>query len=119
MIHQNGRKKLNIKAPHKRALLRNQAIHMINYGHLVSTKARAKETQRFVERIVTIAREGNTFNARRRVHALLPYDASAVVKLFKDIAPQYVTRPGGYTRLIPLGKRMSDTATVARLEWVK
>ena len=118
MIHQNGRKKLNLKAPHRRALLRNQAIHMINYGHLTSTKARIKETKRFVERIVTIAREGNTFNARRRVHALLPYDAEAVVKLFKDIAPQYVSRPGGYTRTIPMGKRMSDTATIARLEWV-
>ena len=119
MIHQNGRKKLNVKAPHKRALLRNQAIHMINYGHLTSTKARIKETQRFVERIVTIAREGNMFNVRRRVHALLPYDADAVVKLFKEIAPQYVSRPGGYTRIVPMGKRMSDTATIARLEWVK
>jgi len=119
MVHQNGRKKLNLKAPHRRALLRNQAIHMINYGHLVSTKARVKETKRLVERIVTIAREGNTFNARRRVHALLPYDVAAVIKLFKEIAPQYVSRPGGYTRVIPMGKRMSDTATVARLEWVK
>jgi len=118
MVHQNGRKKLNLKAPHRRAMLRNQAIHLINYGHLVSTKARIKETQRLVERAVTIAREGNTFNARRRVHALLPYDVDAVSKLFKDIAPKYVSRPGGYTRTIPLGKRMSDTATVTRLEWV-
>ena len=119
MIHQNGRKKLNLKAPHRRALLRNQVIHMIKYGHLVTTKARIKETRRLLERAVTIARDGNTFNARRRVHALLPYDAKAVVKLFTEIAPQYVSRPGGYTRIIPLGKRMSDTATVARLEWVK
>ena len=119
MRHLSGRKKLNLKAPHRRAMLRNQAIHMINYGHLVSTKARVKETRRLVERIVTIAREGNTFNVRRRVHALLPYDVDAVIKLFKEIAPQYVSRPGGYTRIIPLGKRMSDTATVARLEWVK
>lgn len=118
MVHQNGRKKLNLKAPHRRALLRNQAIHLINYGHLVSTKARIKETQRLVEHAVTIAREGNTFNARRRVHALLPYDVDAVLKLFKDIAPKYVSRPGGYTRTIPLGKRMSDTATITRLEWV-
>jgi len=118
MIHQNGRKKLNLKAPHRRALLRNQAIHLIKYGHLVSTKARVKETKRLVERVITIAREGNTFNARRRVHAILPYDTNAVIKLFKDIAPQYVSRPGGYTRIIPMGKRMSDTATIARLEWV-
>ena len=119
MIHQNGRKKLNLKAPHRRAMLRNQAIHLIKYGHLVSTKARVKETQRLVERVVTIARVGNEFNARRRVQSLLPYDTDAVIKLFKEIAPQYVSRPGGYTRVIPMGKRMSDTATVARLEWVK
>lgn len=118
MIHQNGRKKLNLKAPHKKAMIRNQAIHLIKYGQLVSTKARVKETRRFIERAVTIAREGNTFNARRRVQALLPYDANAVVKLFTDIAPKYVSRPGGYTRIISLGKRMSDTADVARLEWV-
>ena len=118
MVHQNGRKKLNLKAPHRKALLRNQAIHLIKYGHLVTTKARIKETRRLVERVVTIARVGNDFNARRRVHALLPYDVDAVITLFKDIAPQYVSRPGGYTRIIPLGKRMSDTATVARLEWV-
>ena len=118
MVHQNGRKKLNLKAPHRRALLRNQVIHLIKYGHLVSTKTRIKETRRLAEQVITIARDGNTFNARRRVHALLPYDSAAVIKLFKDIAPQYVSRPGGYTRIIPLGKRMSDTATVARLEWV-
>lgn len=118
MVHQNGRKKLNLKAPHRRALLRNQTIHLIKYGHLVSTKARVKETKRLVERVVTIAREGNNFNARRRVHALLPYDVDAVIKLFTKIAPQYVSRPGGYTRVISLGKRMSDTASIARLEWV-
>ena len=118
MVHQNGRRKLNLKTAHRKALLRNQAIHLIKYGHLVSTKARIKETRRLVERVVTIARDGNEFNARRRVHALLPYDDAAVIKLFKDIAPQYVSRPGGYTRIIPLGKRMSDTATIARLEWV-
>ena len=118
MIHQNGRKKLNLKSGHRKALLRNQVIHLIKYGYLVSTKARVKETRRLAEQVVTIAREGNTFNARRRVHALLPYDSEAVIKLFKELAPQYVSRPGGYTRIIPLGKRMSDTATVARLEWV-
>jgi len=119
MVHQNGRKKLNCKAPHRRSLLRNQVIHLIKFGHLVTTKARVKEVRRLAERAVTLARDGNTFNARRRVHAMLPYDKKAVLKLFIEIAPQYVKRPGGYTRIIPLGKRMSDTATIARLEWVK
>jgi len=118
MRHQSGRKKLNRKSPHRRAMLRNQVIHLITYGHLVSTKVRVKQTQRLAEKVVTVARQGNTFNARRRVQALLPYKKEAVIKLFQEIAPKYVDRPGGYTRVIPLGKRVSDTATIARLEWI-
>ncbi len=118
MKHQNGRKKLNQRSPQRMSMLRNQVIGLIIHGHLVSTKARVKQVQRFAEKMVTIAREGNTFNARRRVHALLPYKKEAVIKLFQEIAPGYVNRPGGYTRVIPLGKRTSDTAILARLEWV-
>jgi len=119
MNHQNGRKKLNLAAPHRRALLRNQAITLINYGHIASTKARLKEVQRFVEKLVTIARAGNSYSLRRRVKALLPYDDSALTTLFTEIAPRYTVRPGGYTRIIPLGCRVSDTAPIARLEWVE
>ena len=118
MMHQNGRKKLNMKSSHRTSVLRNQAIHLITFGHLTTTRARVKEVQRLVEKTVTIAREGNNFNARRKVHALLPYKEEAVIKLFAEIAPKYTERPGGYTRVINLGKRASDTATIARLEWV-
>lgn len=119
MNHQNGRAKLNLRAPHRRALLRNQVIHLITYGKLTTTKATAKEVQRLAEKVVTIAREGNNFNARRRVLALLPYKEEAIVKLFNEIAPKYVSRPGGYTRLISLGRRVSDTASVGLLTWVE
>jgi len=118
MNHQNGKAKLNLKPSHKRSLLRNQVIHLITYGQLITTKARVKEVRRFAEKLVTIAREGNNFNARRRVKALLPYKEEALVKLFKEIAPQYVERNGGYTRIISLGRRVSDTAPIAKLEWV-
>ncbi len=118
MKHQSGRAKLNVKPSHKRSLVRNQAIHLITFGHLTTTKARVKEVQRFTEKLVTIARKGNNFNARRRVLALLPYKQEAILKLFNDIAPRYTERPGGYTRVIPMGRRTSDTATIARLEWV-
>lgn len=118
MRHQNGRKKLNLKSSHKRSLIRNQTIHLITYGHLVSTRPTVKEVQRFAEKLVTLAREGNHFNARRRAKALLPYKDEALIKLFAEIAPRYAQRPGGYTRVISLGRRISDTAPVARLEWV-
>lgn len=118
MIHQSGRKKLNMKSPHRKAVLRNQVLHLIEYGHLVTTKPRVKEVRRLAEKVVTIARDGNTFNARRRVQALLPYKPNIVLKLFNEIAPRYTDRPGGYTRMIPFGRRPSDTAPIARLEWV-
>lgn len=118
MQHQIKKTKLNRAPSHRRAMIRNQAITFILHGHLTSTKARVKEVQRFTEKLITLAREGNTFNVRRRVTALLPYDNNALDKLFKEIAPRYVTRPGGYTRVLSLGRRESDTAPIARLEWV-
>ncbi len=118
MNHQNGRKKLNLRASHRKALLRNQVIHFIKYGFLQSTKPRVKEVQRLAEKVVTIARKGSDFNTIRRVKQILPYDQNAVKKIIADIAPKYVGRAGGYTRVIPLGRRESDTAPIARLEWV-
>lgn len=118
MNHQNGRKKLNRRSSHRKAMLRNQVIHFINYGCLQTTKARAKVVQQMAEKVVTIARKGLHFNVVRHLKRILPYDDAAVSKLIKDIAPHYVQRPGGYTRLIPLGRRVSDTAPIARLEWV-
>lgn len=118
MKHQYGKRKLNLRGPHRRALLRNQAIHLIKFGVLQTTKTRVKAVQSFVEKIVTVACAGYDFNTIRRVNKALPYDKKATEKLIKEIAPKYVDRPGGYTRVIPMGKRVSDTATIARLEWV-
>jgi len=119
MNHQNGRKKLNLPSSHRTALLRNQTMTLIMHGSVTSTKARVKEVRRFAEKLVTIARVGNEMNARRRAKALLPYKEEVLVRLFSQIAPRYVQRPGGYTRIIPMGRRVSDTAEIARLEWVR
>lgn len=118
MIHQSGRKKLNLKPAHRKALLRNQVIHFISYGHLISTKPTVKEVQRLAEKLVTLARTGKNFNVYRRVKALLPYKEEAIEKLFNEIAPRYVERNGGYTRVISLGRRVQDTAPIAKIEWV-
>lgn len=118
MNHQNGRQKLNLKSAHRKSLLRNQTIHLIKYGFLQTTKAKVKEVQRMAEKIVTISRDGYNFNTIRRIKQALPYDEAAVKKMIQEIAPKYVNRPGGYTRVIPLGRRESDTAPMARLEWV-
>lgn len=118
MNHQSGRSKLNLPGPHRRAMLRNQVLTLIETGQLVTTKARAREVKRLAEKLVTLARKGNTFEYRRRALSALPYNDAVVSKLFTEIAPRYLHRPGGYTRLIPLGRRASDTASMAKLEWV-
>ena len=118
MRHQSGNKKLNLKSPHRCALLRNYVIHFIDNGHLITTKAAVKQVKRLAEKVVTIARQGKDFNSYRKVKALLPYKKESIDKLFKDIAPKYVDRPGGYTRAIHLANRKRDTAPISRLEWV-
>jgi len=118
MRHQNGNHRMNMHIGFRMAYLRNQAINLIMNGHLSTTKGKAKQIQRFAEKIVTVARVGADFNTIRRVNELLPYSKDACKKLIAEIAPRYAQRPGGYTRLIPLGRRPSDTAPIARIEWV-
>lgn len=118
MRHLSGKKKLNMKESYRKAFLRNQVIHLINYGQITTTLRTAKETRKLAEKVVTIAAKGNLFNGRRRVMQLLPYSEKAIVKLFTEVAPQYADRPGGYTRILRLGSRLSDTASMALLQWV-
>jgi large subunit ribosomal protein L17 len=119
MRHRRLRGKLNVKPAHKRALVRNQVIHLITYGSLKTTKPQAREVQRLAEKDVTIARQGKDFNTIRRVKQMLPYKEDAIKSLFVDIAPRYKDRAGGYTRIVPLGTRLSDTAPIAKLMWVE
>ncbi len=118
MNHQIKNKKLNLSSKHRKAFLRNQALHFIKFGKLESTLARVKEVRRLVEKVVTVARAGNLFNNRRKVLKMLPYDEAAVLKLFVEIAPKYINRPGGYTRIFKLGVRINDTADIGLLTWV-
>jgi large subunit ribosomal protein L17 len=116
--HQSGRKRLNLNSDHRRSLIRNQVAVLVKHGSLKSTRARVKVVQRFVEKLVTIARGSTDFNTIRAVRSKLPYDLTVVKKLVYEIAPKYIGRPGGYTRVLSLGTRPSDTAKIARLEWV-
>jgi large subunit ribosomal protein L17 len=92
MRHQNARKKLNLKPAHKRAMLRNQVLFLIDYGHIVSTKARIKELRKFAEKLVTITREGNNFNVRRRINALLPYKQDIALIIYTDLGTSLLKR---------------------------
>ncbi len=104
-------------------MLRNQAIVLLRNERIQTTVPRAKELRPFVERIISIAKrslnapEGSTHNViARRAVARDIADRGVVTKLFEDIAPRYVERPGGYTRLLRLGHRRGDSAEVASVE---
>ncbi|MFY9461584.1 MAG: 50S ribosomal protein L17 [Candidatus Sungiibacteriota bacterium] len=99
----------------REALLRNLAFSFLKAGRITTTEAKAKELRPFVEKLITSAKS-QSLAARRRLHASLP--ASIVPKLMQEIAPKYSGRSGGYTRIIKLGKRKSDTADMTILELV-
>ncbi len=95
-------------------MLRNLVKDLLVYAYLRTTEARAKETRRAAERIITLGKDG-TLHARRQALSYLN-DKATVAKVFDDIAPRFVGRPGGYTRILKLAPRTGDGAHMARLE---
>ena len=106
-------------------MLRNQATALLKYEHLTTTVPKAKELRPFVERLITVAKRGlaagdangRVLNARRLVMEDLQ-DREVVTKLFDTIAPRFVARAGGYTRLLRTGYRKGDSAELAQVELV-
>lgn len=96
-------------------MLRNLATSFLEHGRMETTLAKAKEVQPFVEKIITLAKEGWNLNNFRRVLAVLT-KKDVAFKLFKEIAPRFKGRPGGYTRIFKLAKvRQGDAAPMAVL----
>jgi large subunit ribosomal protein L17 len=116
MRHQKKTIKLGRKAEHRKALLANQVCSLIEYHRIRTTLAKAKAVRPLAEKMVTLGKKGS-IHARRTAFAVLR-QKDAVKKLFDDIAPRSAERNGGYTRIIKLGQRESDSAPIAYLEWV-
>lgn len=121
MRHQRKTVKLGRTAEHRNALLANQTLSLIEHGRIKTTLAKAKAVRPLAEKVVTLAKR-NTLHSRRRALALLRNNsartAKAVGKLFSEIGPRNAARPGGYTRIVKLGPRQSDSAPMAYIEWV-
>lgn len=122
MRHQKKTVKLGRTAEHRDALLANQACSLIEHGRIKTTLAKAKAVRPLAEKIVTVAKRGG-LHARRNALALLRNNSTrtskAVGKLFSEIAPRNADRKGGYTRIVKLGPRASDSAPMAYIEWVE
>ncbi len=116
MRHQKKTVKLGVTAAHRKSLLANQVCSLIEHQRIKTTLAKAKAVRPLAEKMVTLGKTG-TLHARRTALAVLR-QKDAVKKLFDDIAPRSSDRKGGYTRIIKLGQRKSDSAPVAFLEWV-
>jgi large subunit ribosomal protein L17 len=116
MRHQKKTIKLGRTAEHRRALLANQVCALIQHQRITTTLAKAKAVRPLAERMVTLGKNGSV-HSRRMALAVLR-QKSAVKKLFDDIAQRSAERNGGYTRIVKLGARKSDSARMAFIEWV-
>jgi large subunit ribosomal protein L17 len=116
MRHQKKTIRLGRTAEHRKALLANQVCSLIEHQRIKTTLAKAKAVRPLAERMVTLGKNGS-IHARRTALATLR-QKNAVKKLFDDIAPRSAERNGGYTRIVKLGQRMSDSAPMAFIEWV-
>ena len=117
MRHRKDHRKLSRTHSHRRALLRNLVTSLIQHERIETTLAKAKEARRVGERMITFAKRGD-LSARRHVARYVHGDEN-VKKLFDTVAPWYVTRNGGYTRILKLGRRLGDAGEMALLELVK
>jgi large subunit ribosomal protein L17 len=116
MRHQKKTVKLGRKAEHRKALLANQVCSLIAHQRIKTTLAKAKAVRPLAERMVTLGKNGSIHARRNALSVLRQKDA--VKKLFDEIAPRSTDRNGGYTRIVKLGQRKSDSASMAFLEWV-
>lgn len=116
MRHQKKVVKLGRKAEHRKALLANQVCSLIEHERIKTTLAKAKAVRPLAEKMVTLGKNGS-LHARRTALAVLR-QKNAVKKLFDNIATRSTSRNGGYTRIIKLGQRRSDSAPIAFIEWV-
>jgi len=116
MRHRKTVKKLGRTAAHRKAMLANLSSALFERKHIITTEAKAKETRRVSERLITLAKK-ESVHARRL--ALKKLRSKKVVKiLFDEVAPRYADRNGGYTRVIKLGQRQGDAARMAVVELV-
>ena len=116
MHHRKKGRHFNRTAEHRKMMMRNLATSLFLHGRVETTTAKAKELRQFAEPLITRAKRGD-LHARRLVASQLT-DPSAVVKLFAEIGPRYIERPGGYTRVLHLGHRAGDAADIAIIELV-
>ena len=116
MMHNRAGRKLRRTTSHRLAMFSNQLASLMTHERIQTTLTKAKELRPLAERLITAAKSDGV-SARRKVAQWIP-DRTTVKKVFEKIAPRFVDRPGGYTRILRLGARRGDAAEAAILEFV-
>ena len=117
MRHKISGRKFDRAGDERKALFRMLVADLMRHERLKTTEAKAKEVRPIAEKMITLGKDG-TVHARRQALAYIN-DKDVVKKLFDEIGPRFASRPGGYTRIIKLGPRLGDGASMAQLELVE
>ena len=116
MNHNKSYRKLGRRPAQRKAMMKSMTISLIKNERIETTVTRAKELRKFAEKMITLGKKGSIHN-RRTAFAFLRHEET-VAKIFKELAPKYAERNGGYTRMMKKGPRRGDGAEVVILELV-
>jgi large subunit ribosomal protein L17 len=116
MKHRVVGRRLDRTTEHRTAMLRNLVTSLLEHEKIKTTTPKAKELKRFADKIITLGKKGTAHS--RRVAARDVRDTTILEKLFGDVAVRFKARPGGYTRIIRVGRRAGDNADMAVIELV-
>ena len=117
MPHRVAGRRLGRASDHRLAMLANLAVAVIRYERVKTTEAKAKEVRGVVDGMITLAKRGD-LHARRQLVARMPHEPLIVEKLMGEIAEKYAERPSGFTRIVKLGQRAGDAASMVQIELV-
>ena len=116
MRHRRRSRRLGRTTPHRQAMMRNMVASLFQHGRIITTDTRAKELRRLADKMVTLAKDGS-LHARRQALSVIR-DRDIVAKLFEELKQKFVSRNGGYIRIIKIGPRRGDAALMSYVELV-
>ncbi|HEX7068204.1 MAG TPA: 50S ribosomal protein L17 [Candidatus Limnocylindria bacterium] len=117
MPHRVAGRKLSREHAHRVSMLGNLAVSVIRYERVKTTEAKAKEVRGLIDGMITLAKRGD-LHARRQLVSRMPHEPLIVEKLMGEIATKYADRPSGFTRIVKIGQRPGDAASMVQIELV-
>ncbi|MCT4642254.1 MAG: 50S ribosomal protein L17 [Bacteriovoracaceae bacterium] len=118
MRHGKHKYKLGVDPAHRKSMIRNLAVEIIDHGKIKTTQTRARALRGYVEKLVTLAKKDTVHNRRLAFKKL--NNKAAVTKLFTEVAPKFIERNGGYTRIVKLAdKRLGDASKMGYIAFVE